>query len=158
MDLVVYDDDDRRYVPWWASIAAVVLTGVLAAGITFAFARSQPEQVGEPGDPQVARSADAAPPSTASPAPTQTEVPGDAAGSACATALAWADAVAQRSTALDQALADHTRIMDELLAQRLTTEQALDQTLPVLTRGATERDRLEDELAAYRSSREACTP
>jgi hypothetical protein len=47
--------------------------------------------------------------------------------------------------------------MDELLAQRVTTEQALDETLPVLTRGATERDRFEDELAAYESSRGACT-
>ena len=46
--------------------------------------------------------------------------------------------------------------MDELLAERLTAVQALDQTLPVLTSGAKERDSLEVLLAAYESARSAC--
>jgi hypothetical protein len=72
------------------------------------------------------------------------------------TALARADALAQRSMVLEQALTEHTRIMEDLLAERLTAQQALDATLPVLTRGATERDRFQDDLAAYESSRGAC--
>ena len=159
MDLVAYDDNDRRYVPLILSVAAVVLTGLLAAGTTFLLARS-PQF--EPPDglraPQAASSTDEASPSASAGTPTgPTAAPDESTSAACATALAQADALAQRSTALEQALADHTRIMDELLAERLTAEQALDETLPVLTRGATERDRFRDELAAYQSSRGACT-
>ena len=39
MDLLVYDDEDRRFVPWMVSVAAVVLVGLLAAGIAYLFAR-----------------------------------------------------------------------------------------------------------------------
>jgi hypothetical protein len=154
VDLVVSDDDARRYVPWRTSVGAVVVTGLLAAGLTFGFARSpQPDQPGAAGATQAVTSSDAA-----SPTPTETTgAPGATPSDACATALASADSVAQRSLALEQALAEHTRIMDDLLAQRVTTEQALDDALPVLTRAASERDRFEDELAAYRSSRSACT-
>ena len=158
MDLVVYDDDDRRYVPWKVSVAAVVLTGVLAAGIALLFVGfTQRGERDQPSPPQAASSSREASPTASADAPTTpTAAPAEAASAACATALAQADAVAQRSTALEQALAEHTRIMDELLAQRLTADQALDEALPVLTRGATERDRFQDELAAYRSSRGAC--
>jgi hypothetical protein len=86
-----------------------------------------------------------------------TGTPAATASEACAAALAEADALAERSTALERALEEHTRIMDDLLAQRVTTDRALDETLPVLTGAATDRDRFADELAAYRSSRAACT-
>jgi hypothetical protein len=76
--------------------------------------------------------------------------------SSCIDALGQADTVLERSTALQQALAEQTRVMDELLAQRLTTDQALDRSLPVLTRGATDRKLFEQELAAYQRSRGAC--
>lgn len=160
MELIGYDDDDRRYVPLIVSVAAVVLTGVLAAGITFLLVSSS--QAAQPDGLSALQTATAQASPTASaeePAePTGPEAePAEAASEACTTALVRADAVAQRSTALEQALAEHTRIMDELLAERLTAEQALDETLPVLTRGATERDRFQDELAAYESSRGACT-
>jgi hypothetical protein len=46
--------------------------------------------------------------------------------------------------------------MDELLAERITAQQALDRTLPVLTDGATERRRLEEALDAYQESRTDC--
>ncbi len=57
---------------------------------------------------------------------------------------------------MDEALGQHTEIMDELLAERITPAQALDRTLPVLTDGATERQRFEEAVAAYRDSREEC--
>ena len=46
--------------------------------------------------------------------------------------------------------------MDELLAERLTAVQALDQTLPVLTQGATERRRFAEALEAYERARQEC--
>ena len=158
--MMAYTYGDRRtYVPLTWSVAAVVFTGVLAAVLTFSFSRSpQPEQLGGLSAPPAVGSSEEASPSASADAPTKpAAAPTEAASAACTTALARADAVAQRATALQQALAEHTRIMDELLAQRVTTEQALDETLPVLTRGATERDHFEDELAAYESSRGACT-
>jgi hypothetical protein len=158
VDLVVYDDEERRYVPWRTSVAAVVVTGLLAAGLTLAFARSpQTEQPGDDGDPRAVTSSEEPSP-TPTPTPTgATGTPSATPSDACVTALAGADAVAARSAALEQFLTEHTRIMDDLLAQRITTDQALAQTLPVLTRAATQLDFFEDELAAYRSSRAACT-
>jgi hypothetical protein len=47
--------------------------------------------------------------------------------------------------------------MDELLAERITAQQALDQALPVLTDGSTERRRLEEAVSAYREAREECS-
>ncbi len=187
MDLVVYDDEERRYVPWLVSVAAVVLTGVLAAGITFLFARSPAaEQIGGVSSPQAATTdtepspapqepsaapsspePEATPPPRASPdpdvsiPPSRPSVPPPAAPAQdapapCLDALGQADAVLERSAALQEALAEQTRVMDELLAQRLTTDQALDQSLPVLTRGATDRKLFAEELASYQRSRGAC--
>ena len=75
---------------------------------------------------------------------------------ACEAALLRADAALERSVALDEALAQHTEIMDELLAERIDVEQALDRTLPVLTDAATERRRFEQDLSAYVESRQEC--
>lgn len=196
MDLVVYDDQERRYVPWLVTLAAVVLVGVLAALVTFLLTRGTSAQtLGGVGDGQAAVAPldspspsplgtafvlpDATPteplptaePSASSAAPTPAPVPATEStaseqspastssaspSSDCAQALAQADALLERSVRVGQALSEHTRIMDELLAKRLTAEQALDQTLPVLTTGAKDRDLLEDVLQAYQSAREQC--
>ena len=150
MDLVVYDDEERRYVPWMVSVAAVVLTALLAAGVTYLLAGPsdpEPQQLGGLSTSEAAT------------APSPTPEPSIAAtgtDEGCAVALDQADAALQRSVLLEQALDEHTRIMDELLAERLAPEQALDQTLPVLTSGATERERFLEELAAYEQSRQSC--
>ena len=170
MDLVVYDDDDRRYVPWLVSITAVVVGALLAAGLTYLLARpSAADEVSgttsgaaataptlEPtAEPTTEPTAEPTP-SPEGDAPAQQE--GTAPVAACTDALADADAALERSSRLATALAEHTRIVEELLAERVTTQQALDQSLPVLTRGATDRRLFTEELARYRGARQACPP
>ena len=58
--------------------------------------------------------------------------------------------------AIDEALTKHTQIIDELLAERIDAQAALDQSLPVLTDGATERRRFQQDLQAYSQARQEC--
>ncbi len=153
MDLVVYDDDDHRYVPWGVVLAALLLVAAVVGAGTFLLGRSasSTDEIGgvRALEPATAPSASGAP-AESSPSPAAGPAP------SCADALAQADAALERSERIEQALAEHTRLMDELLAQRLDTQQALDQTLPVLTQGATERRLFAQELAAYERSRQEC--
>ena len=147
MDLVVYDDEERRYVPWGVVLSALLLVAAVVGAVTFLLGRSASgvEEVTGLSAPQPATaSATASPSAGASPAP------------ACLEALRSADVALERSTQLEQALAEHTRLMDQLLAGQLDPEQALEQTLPVLTSGATDRRRFEEELAAYERLRQEC--
>jgi len=154
VDLVVYDDADRRYVPWLVSLTAVVVGALLAAGLTYLLAR--PSAAGEVSGTTAGVAATAPTPSPQDDAPVQQPQEGAAPDAACTDALAQADAALERSSAVATALAEHTRIVEELLAERVTTSQALDQSLPVLTRGATDRRLFEEELARYRDARQAC--
>ena len=157
MDLVVYDDDEKRYVPWAVALAALLLVALLTAGLTFLLARQasgseEPQAVGGVSSPEPATA-----PSTPGPPAGGTSTPGADPGTpACEAALARADAALTRAEAVEQALADHTAIADELLAERITPEQALDRSLPVITDGATDRRLLDEALTAYRQSREEC--
>ena len=164
MDLVVYDDDEKRYVPWAVALAGALLVAVLAAVLAFVLARTTG------GDDEAAALAGATAPEPASapsesamsePDASDTATATDpAAGAAqpagCPEALTRADAALARGETLTEFLAQHTQIMDELLAERLTRESALDQTLPVLTDGATERKRFAEDLAAYEQARAQC--
>ncbi len=47
MDLVVYDDDEKRYVPWAVVLAALLLVAVVTAGLTFLLARQASGSDGE---------------------------------------------------------------------------------------------------------------
>ena len=156
MDLVVYDDDEKRYVPWAVALAALLLVALLTAGLTFLLARQasgaeDPQSVGGVTSPEPATAPSSAPPSAAGSTPVgPTEAPD------CDAALLQADAVLSRAEAVEQALADHTAIVDELLAERITADQALDRSLPVLTDGATARRQLEQARDAFEQSREEC--
>ena len=172
MDLVVYDDDERRYVPWTVALAAVLLVALVTAGLTFLLARQASGGEGEQAVSGVSSPAPATAPTgsaspTATPAATPS-VPAPAAPTtappvaattpapACAAALLRADAALERSVALDAALGRHTEIMDELLAERIDADEALDRALPVLTDAATERRRFQSDLSAYAESRQEC--
>ena len=161
MDLVVYDDDEKRYVPWAVALAALLLVALLTAGLTFLLVRQasgaeEPQAVGGVASPEPATAPSTPAPPTPAPAG-ETPAPAAAtAAPACEAALARADAALTRAEAVEQALADHTEIVDELLAERITSDQALDRALPVLTDGATERRLLDEALTAYRESREEC--
>jgi hypothetical protein len=155
VDLVVYDDDDHRYVPWRVVLAALLLVAALVGAATFVLGRSAAgaEEVGGLSalEPVTAPSTPASSaPASSSPSPEGSSAP------TCASALTRADAALERSQRLEQALAEHTRLMDELLAQRLDTQQALDQTLPVLTEGATQRRLFAEDVAAYERARQEC--
>ena len=157
MDLVVYDDDEKRYVPWAVALGAALLLALLVAVLTFFLARQASGDEGEQPVRGVSSGEPATRPSEAPSAASPSSTAAPAAAPACEAALQGADAVLERSVAVDEALAEHTGIMDELLAERITADQALDRTLPVLTDGATERRRLEEAIAAYRASREECS-
>jgi hypothetical protein len=150
VDLVVYDDDEKRYVPWLVALAAVLLVALVTAGVTFLLARQASGTDGADLGGLTSPAPASAPPS-ASPSGG-----GTAASASCLTALLRADEALERSVAVEQALTEHTGIVDELLAERITLEQALERALPVLTAGATERQAFEEQLAAYTQAREAC--
>lgn len=159
MDLVVYDDDEKRYVPWAVALVGVLLIALLAAGLTFLLARrasgaQDAEAVGGVSSPAPATGPDDA---TASAAPSASSAAGAASPPACRTALERADAALERSVAIERALAAHTDVVDELLAERIGTQEALDRSLPVLTEGATERGRFAQDLEAYRAARGQCS-
>ena len=122
MDLVVYDDDEKRYVPWAVALAAVLLVAVLTAGLTFLLARqpsgAQDEKaVGGVSSPEPATAPTAS--VTGSPAPSAAPPPvGPTPAPVCEAALLSADAALERAVALDDALGRHTEIVDELLAER----------------------------------------
>jgi hypothetical protein len=92
----------------------------------------------------------APPPTSAAPVAAPTQDP------SCRDALLQADAALERSVAIDEALTKHTQIIDELLAERIDAQAALDQSLPVLTDGATERRRFQQDLQAYSQARQEC--
>lgn len=142
MDLVVYDDDEKRYVPWAVALAGVLLVALVTAGLTFALARQASGAQGEQAVGGVTSPVPATSPAATSPA--------------CAAALRRADEALERAGALGEALGQHTEIMDELLAERIDAQEALDRTLPVLTDGATERRRFEQDVSGYSASRGDC--
>ena len=165
MDLVVYDDDEKRYVPWAVALAAVLLVAVLTAVLTFVLARQATgdegtSAVGGVGTPEPATAPSASPsggaPSEPAAAGTRAPVAEPTSDPACVDALLQADAALERAVAVDEALTRHTEIMDELLAERIDAQEALDRTLPVLTEGATERRRFQQDLSAYSQSRQEC--
>ena len=165
MDLVVYDDDEKRYVPWAVALAALLVVALVTAALTFVLARqasgdeedlpvggrvTQQPATAPSAAPSTAPSAAASPAGVEAPVAAATPAPG------CVAALLRADAVLEQAAAVDAALAEHTAIMDELLAERIDADEALDRTLPVLTDGATGRRELEQELAAYSEARQDC--
>ena len=151
MELVVYDDDDRPYVPWRVVISALLVLAAVVGTLTFLLGRSvsTADEITGVGVPEPATAPSAAA-GTASPEADTSARP------TCFGALAQADATLERAQQIERALAEHTRLMDELIAQRLEAEQLVDQSLPVLTRGATERRRFAEELQAYELARQAC--
>jgi hypothetical protein len=161
VDLVVYDDDEKRYVPWAVALAALLLVALVTAALTYVLARQASGDEEDQPLGGIASQQPATAPSAAPAAPPS----GDAGGApaveatpapACVAALLRADAVLERAAQVDAALSEHTAIMDDLLAERIDTEEALDRTLPVLTDGSTDRRELEESLAAYAEVREGC--
>jgi hypothetical protein len=141
VDVVVYDDADKRYVPLLVAAVLALLAGLVIGGLSYELGRRQPgPQLGAAGpvggvsEPQAAARAD----------------------DACVPAVERAQAALDIATRLSGALEEQTSVMDELLADRVTQSQALDRSLPVLTTAAKDRQEFADALTAYEQARAAC--
>lgn len=154
MDVVVYDEQDRRYVPALLVLLLVAGAAVLAAAVALLVLRS-------PAGASSARSPASpggvtAPSASASPTLGQSDPQAATTDGTCAQALADADRALDRAGDLDRELAAHTEVLDDLLAKRTDAAGVLDRSLPVLTEAATDRLRFAEELKAYRAARKTC--
>ena len=146
MDVVVYDDMDKRYVPLLVAIGSALLAAVIIGGLFYELGRSQQpvaplssvsdSQEGELTEPQA----------------------GTAPDPACSAAVERADAALAIGDRLERSLAGQTSLLDELLAGRATSEQVLDRALPPLTAGAKDRQAFVEAATAYREARADCQP
>lgn len=141
MDLIVYDDEDRRYLPAYLAVLLAVVMIVVGAGAALVL-RPEPQAtvIGGSPDPQAA---------------TLPEDAGEAP--ACVDdALRRADALLEQSRRLSGSLADDTVLLNRLRVGLTTTPDAVDQTVEALGRSCPERERLMDEAAAYEQARSDC--
>ena len=74
----------------------------------------------------------------------------------CAPALQQADTALELAARMEGALREQTSVMDELLAKRVTEQEALNRALPPLMAGAKDRQAFLDAVTTYRRAREAC--
>jgi hypothetical protein len=154
LDVVVYDEEDRRYVPALLALLLVAGAAVLAAAVAFLVLRSPASASSAgPSGPSVVATA---PAPSASPTLGQSDPQAGSTGGTCTQALAAADTALDRAGNLDRELAAHTKVLDDLLAKRTDAAGVLDQSLPILTEAATDRLRFAEELKAYRDARKAC--
>jgi hypothetical protein len=145
VDVVVYDDMDKRYVPLLVAIGAALLAAMIIGGLSYELGRSQPSaplssasesQEGGVSEPQA----------------------GTAADPTCSAAVERADAALAIGDRLERSLAGQTSLLDELLAGRATSELVLDRALPPLTAGAKDRQAFVEAATAYREARADCQP
>lgn len=137
MDVVVYDDEDKRYVPLLVATLAVLLAALLVGALAFQLGRSgSAEPLGAVTAPQPAATAQRDP--------------------ACDPAIERADAALELGDRLARSLSEQTSLMDELLASRATAEQVLDRSLPPLTAGAKDRQAFLAAMTAYSQARAEC--
>jgi hypothetical protein len=144
VDVVVYDEEDRRYVPLVFVLLLALLLAVLAVLATGLALR---------GGSEAAASGAAIPrqQTSSDQAGTVVQPSGD-----CLAALERGDTTVARAERLESELKAHTEAMDDLLAKRITADQLVDRSLPVLTESATDRRRFAEELKAYQAARRAC--
>ena len=121
---------DDRCVPLTVALLMAAVAAMLGVGFALVVARQQRPDA-------VAGSAPAA-----AQQPTQRV--------RCEAALREADQALEQAQRLDAALAAHSRVMDDRLAERVTPAQAVDRSLPFLIQGAQDRKRFADEVAEYR--------
>jgi hypothetical protein len=137
VDVVVYDDRDKRYVPLLVALGSAALAATIVGGLTYELGRSQSvesQPLSSVTEPQAAALED----------PT------------CASSVERADAAVAIGERLERSLAEQTSLMDELLARRATSEQVLDQALPPLTASAKDRQAFLQAVTAYRQAQDEC--
>lgn len=143
VDLLVYDDEDQRYVPVLVALCGALLVALLFGTAAFLFGRGQPvesptamtQTQGSVTEPQTAAVEDER---------------------ACEAAIERADAALDVGGRLEQSLSEQTSLMDDLLARRAPADQVLDRAVPPLTQSAKDRAAFQEALTAYEQARADC--
>ena len=158
MDVVVYDEEDRRYVPALLMLLLVAGAALLAATVTYLvlYNPSSTTTAVSPGPAALVPAAPSSPSGTTPPLGVSDPQAGTT-GDACTQAFAKADAALSRAVHLDRELAAHTKVLDDLLAKRTDAAGVLHQSLPILTEATTDRLRFAEERTAYQDARKGCT-
>ncbi len=156
--VVVYDEEDRRYVSALVVLLLVAWAAVLAATVTYIVLQN-PSSTTTAKSPGPAALVPAAPsrPSGTTPPLGVSDPQAGTTGDACTQAFAKADAALSRAVHLDRELAARTKVLDDLLAKRTDAAGVLDQSLPILTEATTDRLRFAEERTAYQDARKGCT-
>jgi hypothetical protein len=136
VDLLVYDDRDRRYVPVLVALLGLLIWAMIIGGLAYYLGQTRPVSSGG----QIV--------SVTKPQPGAREQ--------CASAIEEADSALAAASRLEGALRDQTTVMDDVLARRVSNDQALDRLLPRLTTAAKDRQAFVDALASYQEVRAAC--
>ena len=148
MELIGDGGQVRLSLPQPAGVVAVVLAAVLGAGIAAA-------AVGA-GDAARA-AAPPGPPATGVPVrATPTEPATSPAVAACVDALARAEEALTEAREVDRVLRAQTDVMNDLLAERIDADEALERALPGLNRGAQRSTALEAADERYRAATPSC--
>lgn len=136
MEVLVYDEDDRRYVPLAVALLAAVLGVAIVGGLGYALGQEpQSEALSTVTEPQAA---------------TVPEPP------ACAAAVEQADAAFSLAAQLDAALAQHASVLNDLLGERVTRQELLDGAVAPLAVTTQDRVTFLNAVGAYEQARAAC--
>jgi hypothetical protein len=145
VDLVVYDDEDQRYVPMLVALVVALLAAALIGGLAFFVGRSQPATAADGIAGVTEPQAGVTEPSEAA-----------AGGPTCEAAIERADEALELGDRIERTLSEQTSLMDELLARRATANEVLDRALPPLTASAKDRQAFLEAMTAYQQARAEC--
>lgn len=135
MEVLVYDEDDRRYVPLAVALLAALLGMAIVGGLGYVLGQEpQSEALSSVTEPQAAT------------------VPQPA----CVSAVERADAAFSLAARLDAGLAEHASVLDDLLEERSTPQELPDGAVPPVA--VTTEDRLAflEAVRSYEQARAGC--
>lgn len=127
MILIAYDEYDRRFFSLTLLILVALAAVVVAVGVSLAMR-----------------------PSAQRPSAATT------IGISCSAALRAADRALGEAQQVEQNMSSHTSVMNDLLAGRITTPQALDRGMPSLIAASQHSTRLDQDIQDYRLAAPKC--
>ena len=135
VNLVAYDEQRRPYLRAIAAVPLVVVAAAMGALLLWLFHATSAS--GSPSSDGRLQQAATTP-------------------AACVQALDNADAAMRDVRAVEAALTTQLRAMNDLIAHRISTDEALGQTLPPLTRASQQSLQLDQDAAAYAALASVC--
>lgn len=135
MDLVVYDESDKRFVPLAVALLGALLGMGLVGGLGYALGQQRPsEELSAVTEPQAAT------------------VPQPA----CQSVVARADTALGLGARLDASLAQQASVLDDLLSGRVTPPQAQAGPVTPLAVTTEQRQAFLDAVRDYEQARAGC--